>query len=627
MPRKHFVPKWIKPNDSTATPKKIIAFDCEADRVEVSGKRYVAEHHLRLVVAKSATIEQCKPTRERSELFHTRAAFWQWVYGEVEKRQTTWIIAHGMFYDFRISGASIEFERGNLTLDAIRSERVQDGTPGQESGMHGILSFDGLPFIISCRHVATGGRIVMVDLLNWLRCPLREVGEMVGLEKLKMPKLGSPIGEWIPYCTQDTEILFQAFVKLIKWCKDNHMGMFRYTAASQAMSCFRHGRMPTRVFPTQCKVKKAIERESYFGGRIECFRLGHINERVHLVDVNSMYPAVMKDGLFPCKMVHYEQRSEFGSIPTEFAADRMVARCRIQTSRAVYPKRTDKGICYPSGRFETTLAGRELSAAISRGDCTAISSYAVYDCCRLFHAFVTDLWQLRQRHAAHGERALAEFAKLLLNSLHGKFAQWEPKWQITDDGEYCPDFRYKTVHGQGGEVSNEYFGFAGLTFRKHQKEEKLHTMPIISAFIAADVRLKMNYFREVAGKSNVYYQGVDSLLLNDLGLERMVARGLMRPNEIGYLKLKSTQEQAVIYGCSRYELGQELIMSGLPSIREKITDTEWSVTRFGEFKDLFRGTPADFVIERVGLYSADVDYVKGNVGNDGWSSPLEYSEF
>lgn len=627
MPRKHFVQHWIKPNDSNASPKKIIAFDCESDRTKVVGKPHAAEHRFRLAVARSAVIEKLQPTRQQCELFHTGKALWQWMYSQLSPQYTTWIIAHGMFYDFRVSAASIEFERGNLTLDAIRSERSIPDCSGKRPKMQGILSFDGLPFIISCRHVASGSRVVIVDLLNWFRSPLRELGDMLGTPKLEMPKQGESIARWIEYCTRDVDILFDMFVKLIGWVSKNRMGMFRYTAAAQAMSCFRHGRMPTRIFPTLCPHKKAIEREAYFGGRIECFRLGHINQRVHLVDVNSMYPAVMRDSLYPCKMVHYEPRSEFGTIPVNFAAANSVARCRIQTDRPIYPVRTDAGICYPSGRFETTLCGRELSAAIARGHCTTIGRYAVYDCSRLFHTFVNDLWRLRCKHAAAGERPLEQFAKLLLNSLHGKFAQWQPKWQEADDGEYCPDFTFKTVHNKDGGVLSEYFGFAGYTFKKQGKVEKPHTMPIISAFISGDARMKMNYLREVAGTVNTLYQGVDSLLVTDDGLARLAACKLMRPNEMGYLKLKSSQEQAFVFGCSRYELGNELVMSGLPSLNTRIADDAWNVTRFGEFRDLFRGKPADYVIERVGLYSADVEYVKRRETESGWTEALELAEF
>lgn len=622
MPRPHFKSSWIKRNHCNSSPRKIIALDCEANRVEVEGAGHVAEHKFRLAVARSATIERQQPTRQQQEWFTEPTKLWEWIYDQTSVQYTTWLIAHGMFYDFRISAASREFDSGALSIDAPRAERTREQNDSDDPHTAGIVAFDGLPFIVGTRVNRTGGRMVFVDLLNWFRCPLRDLGIMAGKPKMQMPDMTDSILAWKEYCEQDVEILFETFCTLIKWCSDHQMGMFRYTAASQAMSCFRHGRMPVRLYPTENTDAKALERESYFGGRIECFRLGRISERVHLVDVNSMYPSVMKGGFYPTRLEHYEQRRQFGPIPSGFRADNSVARCDVQTDRACYPTRTERGICYPTGRFTTTLCGRELAAGIRRGDIAAIADWAVYDCASIFDIFVSDLWNLRQQHAHAGQRPLEQFAKLLLNSLHGKFAQWQAKWQATDDGEYCPDWRMKVVHDQNGIVAGEYFGFAGTTFKKMPKAERSQTMPIISAFISANVRMRMNYLREIAGVRNVYYQGVDSLLVNDDGMERLCLRDLLQPNRMGYLKLKSTQAEAVIYGCSRYELGNQLAMSGLPSINTRLSDDTWAATRFGEFRDLFRGVPADSVIERIGLYSADVDYVKGNVRDDGWVDPL-----
>jgi len=49
-----------------------------------------------------------------------------------------------------------------------------------------------------------------------------------------------------------------------------------------------------------------FEREAYFGGRVECFRLGNFtDEFFYNIDVNSMFPSVMKENLYPVKLKNY----------------------------------------------------------------------------------------------------------------------------------------------------------------------------------------------------------------------------------------------------------------------------------------------------------------------------------
>ncbi|GAI80077.1 unnamed protein product, partial [marine sediment metagenome] len=45
-----------------------------------------------------------------------------------------------------------------------------------------------------------------------------------------------------------------------------------------------------------------LERESYKGGRVECFYLGDLtNENYYMLDVNSLYPFVMRNNVYPVK--------------------------------------------------------------------------------------------------------------------------------------------------------------------------------------------------------------------------------------------------------------------------------------------------------------------------------------
>ena len=67
----------------------------------------------------------------------------------------------------------------------------------------------------------------------------------------------------------------------------------------------------------------------------------------------------------------------------------------------------------------------------------------------------------------------------------------------------------------------------------------------------------MNRLRTVAGQKNVYYQGVDALIVNSAGYRSLLAAGEVSQLEIGKLRLEHTANYGAVSGICDYNLGDK----------------------------------------------------------------------
>ncbi|GAH94157.1 unnamed protein product, partial [marine sediment metagenome] len=81
---------------------------------------------------------------------------------------------------------------------------------------------------------------------------------------------------------------------------------FSITKASQAFCAYRFRFMDHKIYIHNDVTVQNLERSAYIGGRVECFRLGKIPGKQFVsMDINSMYPFVMKAEKYPYELVSY----------------------------------------------------------------------------------------------------------------------------------------------------------------------------------------------------------------------------------------------------------------------------------------------------------------------------------
>jgi hypothetical protein len=592
----------------------------------------------------SVRIQDGKAIARKVHRFRTKAGFWQIVHSYAKSNYTTWIVAHYALFDMVISGMPEEFEHAKMFIEWPRSRRSKQNPEDTDSAARPVICIESPPTVIAARIGATQGRIVIVDTLNWFQCPLSDLGKYCGLEKLPMPEFSADSETWFRYCERDTEIVLETFLALIKWVKDNDMGMFRYTGPSQAIAAYRHRWMKSEILLHDNAAVKVLERSSYFGGRFECFRLGPIAEAVHQLDVNALFPSVMANNAYPNCLERYELRTEYVDRLDDFSPIRSVAECEVSTKYALFPVRTEKGVIYPVGTYKTTLCGVELELAIELGCVKAVRSWAEYGTGPLFNEWVSDLWQMRLRYKADGNLLYERFTKMLMNSLYGKFGQRSPEWETTNDrNDALPWMQWIAYNGNSG-VKQHYRSFGWLVQKRrdrdarHSAEMPVHdwdyhanlfmdgelwtTFTAISAFVTAYARQYMNNLRAIAGSPNCLYQGVDSLVVNSAGYRRLIDGGCVAESELGKMRLQLTADHGEIFGCSDYRIGDKIVIAGLsrPSTVQEQRSAEQRI--MSAKSNLFKGYAASHITEEHIPWKRNAEYWKGIVQADGTVLPL-----
>lgn len=622
MPTQFRGGRALKRNESGALPRYIIAVDTETMPRESPDNPGELIHDFRIGHAISCRLVGTKPIGRKDHQLTSTDQFWKLVAELSGPRHTLWVVAHNALFDFETLAGKQEFMMGRMSLDWPRSKRKKSDDGDEHKQEFSLAVVDGPPTIIACRVHSTQGRVVIVDTLNWFKGTLCELGKVLGKEKYVLPQWSQSDSDWASYCKNDAEIVYDTFIGLIDFVSANDFGMFRYTAAGQSYSAFRHKYMDCPIYFHDDPAIKSLERRACFGGRSEVFRQGEYHGTFYQLDINSLYPSVMMANDFPYTIDDYEFSRESLVYPAKYISNRSIAECSVDTITSMAPKRVLGRTIYPVGQFNTVLAGPELQNALRSGQLSSVRSYSNYKLAPIFRRWVADLWDLRRKYKADGNGIYDQFVKMLLNSLYGKFSQLSPVW-IRDNSEPVvePWAQWSKYDCRSGEIVN-YRSFGWQAEKLIGKQEKAATLPAISAFVTAYARLRMNGLREIAGKDNVYYQAVDSMIVTEAGRNALYDAGEVSDCELGKLKTEVKADYVRINGIGDYVIGDKRILSGCARNCTEIEDGVYLQRVFTAKNQLFNGMDANAVTEREQIFRAKREYHKGLIKAGGWLDPF-----
>lgn len=155
-------------------------------------------------------------------------------------------------------------------------------------------------------------------------------------------------------------------------------------------------------------------RDFYYGGRVECIETGIIKGDFKTYDVNSMYPAVMRNFAHPVSSTFVTYRGPY--------AWTILPRCDFAEVTArnwgCLPVVKDGKLTFrePRGRFFAT--GHEIRAGLETGTLEIIDVHVAYKAEEhsTFEKFVDHFYNARLRAKADGDKLLELFYKLVMNA-------------------------------------------------------------------------------------------------------------------------------------------------------------------------------------------------------------------
>lgn len=498
---------------------------------------------------------------ERWERFRTVKQFWD-ALEDVTRAKSRWFIfCHNTSYD--------------LPVIDIFGESVRRGWKVEGAVI------EAPPTIITLKR--DGVTLVFLDTLNWWRMPLAKLGERLGLAKLPMPAPDAGRKAWDPYCRRDVEVIMTTILQWLAFLKDNDLGGFASTLAAQCFRTFRHRFMTHDIVIDDDTNSHVISREAYHGGRVECFKLGRQEGPITGVDINSMYPDVMRRGMFPTRLNTFHTELPQSRWPRLVRKYCIVARCVVNAKAPCYPAMVNKRLTFPLGEIETTLCTPEIELAMERGELVSMRDIVIYEKAPIFTDYVNFMWENRQAAQADGREVDSWLFKHLGTNLYGKFGQTGMVYESSDQVRDKTARKFTIIDYDTGKVL-KCRQLGGLLQVMSQEGEARDSFPAISAHVTSYARVKLWKLMEKAGLRNMLYSDTDSLYVTIEGARRLA--GEVDPAALGKLKLVGVYPYMSIYGPKDYELPHQTVIKGIRASAVKIAPNTFTQLQWSSLKGL-----------------------------------------
>ena len=593
-------PHVLKSEKTLAMPRHIIFFDTETWQNEKENGQ--VHQSLRLAWA----CYYRKPYGRHAEVvdwlyFVHPDQFWQFVSEHTYDKNRLWIIARNVTFDFTVVKGWTHLRRLGYKLKFFHNK--------------------GTCNIISVRNKSKS--IVFLDSMNWFQESLAKTGERIGLPKLHIDFKTCTEAELKTYCHRDVEIEFENFKIFIQFLESKHIARLCYTAGSTAMAAFLLGHYNTKIYIHNNEQAINLERASYKGGRVECFFLGDLkNDTYYMLDVNSLYPFVMRNNCYPVKYLQITHKDTPVTLRKLLANKAITAQVLIDTDEPVYAVRRERTI-FPVGRFWTVLTTPELKYAIDRGHIKQVGDCVVYEQENIFESYVDKIYAMRQEFKAANNREFEQFCKYLMNKLYGKFGQKGENWSKIGDCPGEPD-REELVFNMNGRRVTKLRYLLGQVFTMTGVGECFDSFPAISAHVTGYARIYLWSLMQKAGWGNYYYCDTDSLIVNRIGLCNLT--DVMSPTKLGYLKIDDTVNTVTIRGLKDYSTIAKTVTKGIRKNAIRISDGVYTQEKWPSFRGLLRsGKPEDYIVETITKHLTR-KYTKGDVTPSGVVLPYVFAD-
>ena len=585
----------IKRATGKRLPQRFIFFDTETEAVDDQGTQ-----RLKLVVACSWFVNR-KTGIEKVEWFHSKSGkrFYTWLTGRLKSHISTRIMSANIWFDFRNSRLYNHMKKDHWQC-------VSDFCKGHT-----------LIFTFKLKNY----RIEFVNIQNYFNVPVRIIGQSIGLPKLDVDFKAANDQELLTYCKRDVEIIFNAFRNLYCFIRDNKFGSIPYTLPGVSFSCYTHAFMKKQINVHINEEVLGLERRAYYGGRCECFFIGKLKAGIYYkVDINSMYPFIMKVNDFPVKFIKQGKNINPAAIVRVAPLYCFMAECEIDTDKPIYAMRHNGKLIFPVGRFKTFLTTPSLLFGIRHGHVKKVLKVACYKKANIFNDFVDYFYNKRMEFRKENNPAFAYMCKIILNSLYGKFGQRQSRVSYTGRNEKAADIRCLIIDAKTHKVSTHQVFFGRETIIDQGEDEAANSMPAIAAHVTDHARLYLWNLIDQAGLSNCFYCDTDSIIVNKTGLENLTPK--LHPDQLGRLKIEAQARRVILRGAKHYTFGSDTRIKGIPRKARQNKDGSYTYIHFpGIISELRQGITEDY---RIGLQTKRLTgkYDKGIVTVSGRVKPF-----
>lgn len=590
----------ITPISRDRYPSRLLIFDTEAIRGEIVDG--VEVQILKLGVGRYIELNNdLSIIDDNYHNFNSLAGLVEVIHHYERKDKPLYVYAHNLKYDLQLTG--------------LLPYLLEEG--------YSVTKFvinDPPTFI---RLNKNRNNIVMVDTFNYWQTSVKAMGEQLGLPKLDMPDNNDNDEIWYTYCKRDVMVLSEYILAFMRWLKGNDLGGLAMTLAGQAFRTYRKRFLQADITIHNYPAPLSLERDSYSGARTEAYFQGKLSgENWYKLDVNSMYPYVMKMDTYPIQMRAHTRDIPLLQLQSLLERYYVIARVIVNTDTPAYAVKRDGKLVFPVGKFITVLHDAELRYAMEYGHIHEVIEVAIYTRGSIFSDYVDYFYDSKQKADMVGDKIGRQLSKTMMNALYGKFGQRGIHSQIIPNKG---QIRFGRFIGYSEKlkcaVTVIYLGDKmEITY---PLSESYYSMPAIAGAVTANARMYLYHLITLAGRRHVVYCDTDSLIVDELGYSRLISR--MDNIKLGYLKLEGISNQLLIFGVKDYAFGDEKHIKGVPKTAIPVGDNSWLYEQFtGALGWLNKGLPSGVTVKST-LKTRTGNYTKGLVQDNGDILPLVLS--
>lgn len=535
--------KYIKPATTCYAPSHILAVVCETVVRGVSAGGKYERHRLARVHTARAIRRRDKWSEPEYRSFRTGREFHDYVESLAEPKRCLYVVSPIASETLRLTSFFWRITQAGSIYrgDKAQAEHV-DTLDDPSSPYHfTAVVLQGKPDIVKYRR--NSGSVCWVSGCHFFDLSTEELAKWSAshLESQKtQPDTTSPVDHSPARESRHWLTLWQT---LSDWWLTVRGGPWGLTPGQMAVSFFRSRLSPKSIVRHDDEDALRLEDTAIFGGRASTwfygdvhhgtetpvgspllarsFRGWSISERIHHVDIRSMYPHILASREFPVSFCGIVDQPTTRTTLELLANYAVIASVELASHEAEYPHRYKGRIVYPVGRFSSVLCGDELRRALDSGVVVRVHRASLYLRARPFSAMATELIRLRAKYRAERMTAWELFVKSMSNTFGGKMAQRAQEW-IHAKGVYPEVDWGEFIHLDADTgVRRRFRSIAGMVRECVKAEGRTRQLGSCFAYLTMYGRIMMREIRERLPAQSIISQDTDGLWMTDTGLSAL----------------------------------------------------------------------------------------------------------
>jgi hypothetical protein len=481
-------------------------------------------------------------TTDRVErAFSSPVEWWDLLESWRDKQQCTWVLSYNAGYTFTLLKL---WDQLLETGDKVVSCVLEDP-----------------PFIFKVRRK---GRIICyTDALNYWSLPLWQLAQSTSCPLPKPQFRTLPTPPQADLLPAYVRVIEEAILGLVGQVVGEGICSWRPTAAGLAWDTYFKAFNPQPIYVHHHPQARNLERACYFGGRVQVFRHGFVPEPVSVYDFNSLYPSVMASVPMPSRFLSYKENTDVNDLKSVMGDLTACAHVRLDGGAGPLPRRSRGVVICADRAGDAYLCGRELELALSRGCVRAVYASALYRADHLFDGYVEHWYRAKLDARRAGDCARLATAKIMLNSLYGKFGQAAKRWAY-DPSAFAPaPYSYWWSTNPQTRRVTRMRAVAGRVERHGGQAHATNAVVAIAACVTAAGRMVLRVALDAAGHNPLLYTDTDSVHCVRPGPRRLQAAGLVGGDSLGKLRLEGKYPNAYYWGRQHYRVGDDIVCSAI----------------------------------------------------------------